>query len=709
MDILALQNLAAYSLQVLATVILATALAALLRIDVAGLRYLFWRAVLVLCLLLPVMQERQLPRASASASIAVDTAVAAGPVLPPAATFVWFDWAGLILPVLAAGTIVRLGWLAVSLGRLRRLRRRGRPAPACATHAERQALIGVRCEIRYVDGLRQPVTFGLRRPVVLLPSALESAPDEVRQAVLSHELFHVKRRDWAWLVGEELLCAALWFNPAIWWVVSRVQASRELVVDELAVLATGRRRAYVEALMAFADETSLAPVAAFGGRRQLFDRIVMLSKERVMSSRRLVITCGVVALSLTAGTAQVIAAFPLTAEPQLIRQTTPGPLEQRANPVTPENPIPRRLSHEAPAYPSEAELIGARGSVALMITVDEIGRVMEARRISLRVSTSEPSATIAFSTPSPGEQKFLINNNLDFSNHLRAAAEAFEVAAIQAVEQWRYDPPATGPISFVVTFNFSPAGTSAAQGATMTSGGRGGASASPLQTEGALRIGGTIKTPTKIRDVRPVYPEIAMQAAVSGVVIIEARIGKDGSVEDARVLRSIPLLDQAAIDAVMQWQFVPTLMNGVPVPVIMTVTVNFRRDEAADPLAYSESRESVVDRPPSGAGRRGRGGRPAEAPVVEATEVKPRGTAPRVVKEVKPRYPREGLEAKVAGTVEVEATIGTDGKVVHARVLRSIPMFDEAALEAVRQWEFAPIAEPATVTIELSFTTRSNR
>jgi protein TonB len=90
-----------------------------------------------------------------------------------------------------------------------------------------------------------------------------------------------------------------------------------------------------------------------------------------------------------------------------------------------------------------------------------------------------------------------------------------------------------------------------------------------------VRVGGNIKAPTKIKDVRPVYPPIAQSARVSGMVIIEATIGADGRVKDAKVLRSIPLLDQAALDAVKQWTFTPTLLNGVPVPVIMTVTVNF--------------------------------------------------------------------------------------------------------------------------------------
>jgi protein TonB len=62
---------------------------------------------------------------------------------------------------------------------------------------------------------------------------------------------------------------------------------------------------------------------------------------------------------------------------------------------------------------------------------------------------------------------------------------------------------------------------------------------------------------------------------VQGVVILEAIIGQDGRILDARVLRSIPLLDQAALDAVKQWEYTPTLLNGVPVPVIMTVTVQF--------------------------------------------------------------------------------------------------------------------------------------
>jgi TonB family protein len=92
-----------------------------------------------------------------------------------------------------------------------------------------------------------------------------------------------------------------------------------------------------------------------------------------------------------------------------------------------------------------------------------------------------------------------------------------------------------------------------------------------------LRIGGKIQAPKKIKDVQPVYPAMAQSARVSGAVTIEATIGPDGKVIDARVVRSIPLLDQAALDAVRQWEYLPTLLNGVPVPVLVTVTINFTR------------------------------------------------------------------------------------------------------------------------------------
>ena len=97
---------------------------------------------------------------------------------------------------------------------------------------------------------------------------------------------------------------------------------------------------------------------------------------------------------------------------------------------------------------------------------------------------------------------------------------------------------------------------------------------SPLDPT-AVRVGGDVKPPARLLDARPVYPVRATEARVQGVVIAELLIGVDGTVENARILRSIPMLDEAALNAVKQWVFQPTVQNGTPVKVVMTVTVNF--------------------------------------------------------------------------------------------------------------------------------------
>jgi len=97
----------------------------------------------------------------------------------------------------------------------------------------------------------------------------------------------------------------------------------------------------------------------------------------------------------------------------------------------------------------------------------------------------------------------------------------------------------------------------------------------PREPPAPLRVGGLVRAPQKIKDAAPRYPAIAQAAGVQGRVILEAVISEEGAVRDVRVLRSEPLLDDAAVEAVRQWRFTPTLLNGQPVPVVMTVTVAF--------------------------------------------------------------------------------------------------------------------------------------
>ena len=90
-----------------------------------------------------------------------------------------------------------------------------------------------------------------------------------------------------------------------------------------------------------------------------------------------------------------------------------------------------------------------------------------------------------------------------------------------------------------------------------------------------VRVGELLVAPRKIVDVRPAYPEIARVSRVQGTVVLEAVLDRTGHVSQVRVVRSQPLLDQAAIDAVRQWRYTPSVFHGQPVDVLMTITITF--------------------------------------------------------------------------------------------------------------------------------------
>jgi protein TonB len=92
---------------------------------------------------------------------------------------------------------------------------------------------------------------------------------------------------------------------------------------------------------------------------------------------------------------------------------------------------------------------------------------------------------------------------------------------------------------------------------------------------GPLRVGSGVEAPRKLRHVAPVYPDTARQARVQGTVTLECTIDPQGRVAQMRVVSAPPLLETAALDAVRQWVYTPTRLNGVPVAVLMTVTVHF--------------------------------------------------------------------------------------------------------------------------------------
>jgi protein TonB len=215
-----------------------------------------------------------------------------------------------------------------------------------------------------------------------------------------------------------------------------------------------------------------------------------------------------------------------------------------------------------------------------------------------------------------------------------------------------------------------------------------------------VRVGGNVAAPERIKHVPPVYPDIAIRARVSGVVILELLVSPGGDVTDARVLKSIPLFDQAAIDAVRQWRYAPTTLNGVAVPVILTVTVNFSLENEAAPTMMSGapvSADVISGSLPS----EWKGATPARI----GGEIKP----PERLTYVPPVYPVEAQQAKVSGVVIIQAIIDENGDVAMAKILKGVPLLDAAALDAVNQWKYVPtkvngIPVPVVMTVTVTFT-----
>ena len=214
---------------------------------------------------------------------------------------------------------------------------------------------------------------------------------------------------------------------------------------------------------------------------------------------------------------------------------------------------------------------------------------------------------------------------------------------------------------------------------------------SVLIPAGPIRVGNDVPVPRKTKDVRPRFPSEAQTTSPKGAVVLDATIDPDGRVSNARVVRSIPLLDAAAVAAVQQWEFTPTVIDGRAVPVIMTVTVNFTLPDAPSTLPSPATHST-----------------PPDLSAIQAVRVGSGVAAPKVMKRVNASYTTDAIRAGVQGAVALDVTIDPMGKVSDATVVRSIPLLDAAAVAAARQWEFAPTlidGKPATIiaTIELTF------
>ena len=233
-----------------------------------------------------------------------------------------------------------------------------------------------------------------------------------------------------------------------------------------------------------------------------------------------------------------------------------GPLEQQAKALTAGSTLPRRKSAEPADYPWELRRIGAKAALIVQVTLDRSGRVAEIRR------AQGPLLQAAIGSPSDAAAE-------------RVAADAVLRSVAAALNTWRFEAPAGGPITFQLSFGFVAGQVSHSLTDPSDVLPTQVAAAPWAAAEGAMPTGPALKPPKKTKYVKPVYPKAALDARVQGEVLLEIVIATDGRVADARILKSVPPLDQAAIEATLAARYEPVEINGLPVRVISVVTHTF--------------------------------------------------------------------------------------------------------------------------------------
>jgi TonB family protein len=483
---------------------------------------------------------RQVPSEAASAArgsvtteidrVEVSAPTSSGQALWPLLESAWLLGVAASVLVLGVG-LARLGWLAaqavpVTTG----------PWVEIGTEVAREYGLRRRVLLLQSEHPSLLVTWGLLRPRVIIPRAALAWSAERIRVVLRHELAHIVRGDWLIQLAGEAVRAAYWFNPLVWLACTRLRDESEHACDD-EVLKRTERTEYAAHLLELAralkaESAPQVPAPAVARSSSLERRIrAMLDANlvRTPTSRAVRFVTGAALLALTIGVAAA--------------QSGPTTLSGTIYDPT-----------GAPAAGAKVVLSNARTDARFEVKADESGRfefvplpadayLLEAELPGFK-RASDPVTLTGKSvrrdlTLSLGELK----ETVTVSGRPGAAAT-------------------TAPLS-----QQTPDFVSAAR-----------AKFQKLVSEcQPSSTGGRIRPPHKIKDVRPVYPPHLIDAGIEGSVELKATVGTDGRVRELSVVKGVtPDLDNAALDAVRQWQFDGTLLNCNPVEVSFNTTVNFK-------------------------------------------------------------------------------------------------------------------------------------
>ena len=557
---------------------------------------------------------------------------AARPAAPRRSAPWRFDAALGLMLFWTAGTALVLAQMLLAYTRLCRIRRAARPYPAPeAPRSLARALgIGRPVEVLETSARTMPMAFGLRRSTILMPAGAQAWTEERRRVVLLHELAHVRRADGATHLLARAALSLFWWNPLAWSAWRQFLKERERAADDL-VLAAGEPAAdYAGHLLEVARSLQFAPAAsaavAMARRSDLEGRLLAIldsAADRTHPGRASAFAAALVALALVAPLAALRAQVPTDPKAPDIEATIRAAVAQKNHDsldMAAQN-LEKLRQYEAAqkllesALAIREELAGAQSAsyaagllklgdlaakrgqagpaeeyysraVALGDTPETVSALLFLANHALGVKNfqhadalAQRALTVAPSGP-VAARALLLKGNIVLAQDLSGMAESYYLQALGAVK------PGSPDSAFVMeTYaqlmrkqsRLGEADAMADSAATIRKNHIAELAPPRNTATAASRVGNGVTAPVLAAKKEPEYSEEARVAKIQGTVVLSIVIGVDGHASNATLARSVGFgLDEKALDAVMQWEFKPGTLNGLPVPVQAQIEVNFR-------------------------------------------------------------------------------------------------------------------------------------
>jgi TonB family protein len=504
-----------------------------------------------------------------------------------------------------------------------------------------------------------------------LPERVLELPYKLREAIACHELIHVRRGDWLFVLAEAVVRSLLWFHPAIWFVLSRIQLAREQVVDQEAVGLLQNRESYLDALVAVAGHKlypDLTPAPLFLRKRHLAARVEAVMKEVNMSRSRIVAGVTAVCSAVLIAACAAIWMFPFVGQAQTAPDSPGITVDAGAT-----------LLHRAPVRVPQGST--ATGAVTVQATLDAKGEVSDARVVS--------------------------------------GPDELRKAALTSVFEWHYQP---GPAQAMITIQFaggSPAVAGQANGGGLGGGIGGGIGGGVGAGEGRGPIigtkgggGGGARSGGPAPAGAP--GQVTFTTANAQPALTLRAIEFSGiSPEAEQQIRSLLPVKEGDVVSPSDRDSVQAAVRGFD----SHLNASFVTARVVNGATQSSGDTTLRIAPQFAAAQSVTGTGPAgtvtsTAGTVTADGVyRPGGgiTNPIPISRPEPQYSDEAKQAKWQGAVLVSVVIDQTGKPINIKVVRPLGLgLDEKAIEAVSQWKFQPgmkdgVAVPVQAQIEVSF------